>query len=75
MPADLADRVDDVLADLLRDLGELVLVERVEVLRGVDAVEDAGHELRVAMKSVICSSSGAPPGAARARDSRARECS
>ena len=42
VPADLADRVDDVLADLLGDLGELVLVERVEVLRAVDAVEDRG---------------------------------
>ena len=63
VPADLADRVDDVLAHLLRDALELLLGERVQVLRAVDAVEQA-HELRVAMKSVICSSSGAPPGAA-----------
>ena len=40
--ADLADRVDDVLADLLGDLHELVLGEAVEVLRAVDAVEEAG---------------------------------
>ena len=57
--ADLADRVDQQLADLLGDLLQLLLGERVEVLRAVDAVED-GHELRVKMKSVICSSSGAP---------------
>ena len=43
--ADLADRVDDVLAHLLGDLGELVVGQGVEVLRAVDAVEDAvmGH--------------------------------
>ena len=43
VPADLADRVDDVLADLLGDLRELLLGEVVEVLRAVDAVEEAGH--------------------------------
>ena len=57
--ADLAHRVDQQLADLLGDLRELVLGEAVEVLRAVDAVEE-GHELRKAMKSVICSSSRAP---------------
>ena len=41
VPADLADRVDDVLADLLGDLLELVLGEAVQVLRAVDAVEEA----------------------------------
>ena len=39
--ADLADGVDDVLAHLLGDLDELVVGEVVEVLRAVDAVEDA----------------------------------
>jgi hypothetical protein len=43
VPADLADRVDDVLAHLLGHLDELVLGEVVEVLRAVDAIEDAGH--------------------------------
>ena len=39
--ADLADRVDQQLADLLGDLDELVLGEGVQVLRAVDAVEEA----------------------------------
>ena len=39
--ADLADRVDQQLADLLRDLLQLLLGEAVEVLRAVDAVEEA----------------------------------
>jgi hypothetical protein len=34
--ADLADRVDDQLADLLGDLGELVVVEALEVLGPVN---------------------------------------
>ena len=74
VPADLADRVDDVLAHLLGDLRELVLGEAVEVLRAVDAVEDAGMGLmtvRVRMKSVICSSSAAPAGAASRSEARA----
>jgi hypothetical protein len=74
VPADLPDGVDDVLSHLLRDLGELLLAEAVEVLRAVDAVEKSAHEVRVWMKSVICSSSGAPPGAARASASLARSC-
>ena len=37
--ADLADRLDDVLAHLLRDARELVLAEAVQILRAVDAVE------------------------------------
>ena len=41
VPADLADRVDDVAPDLPGDLLELVLVELVEVQGAVDAVEDA----------------------------------
>ena len=57
--ADLTDRVDQEAADLLGNLLQLLLGEAVEVLRAVNAVED-GHELRVKMKSVICSSSGAP---------------
>ena len=40
--ADLAHRVDQQLAHLLRDLLQLVLGERVEVLRAVDAVEECG---------------------------------
>ena len=39
--ADLADGVDQQLADLLGDLRQLVLGEAVEVLRAVDAVEEA----------------------------------
>jgi len=62
---------------LLGDLDELVVTEVVEVLRAVDAIEDAGHEVatgyavRVRMKSVICSRSAAPAGAASRRDPRA----
>ena len=40
VPADLADRVDQQLAHLLRDLLQLVLGQAVQVLRAVDAVED-----------------------------------
>jgi hypothetical protein len=43
VPADLAHRVDDVLTDLLGERCEIVLTEGVEILRAVDAVEDAGH--------------------------------
>ena len=42
VPADLPHGVDQQLAHLLRDLGQLVLRERVQVLRAVDAVEE-GH--------------------------------
>ena len=42
VPADLADRVDDVLAKLPRDLVELVVAERMKVLRAVDPVQEAG---------------------------------
>jgi hypothetical protein len=45
MAADLPHRVDDVLADLLGHEHELLVGERVEVLRAVDAVEDARHEV------------------------------
>jgi hypothetical protein len=41
MTADLADRVDDVLADLLGELGELSVVQRVQVGGAVDSVEQA----------------------------------
>ena len=44
--ADLADRVDDVLAHLLRQLRELLLGEPVQVLGTVDLLEQA-HEVRV----------------------------
>ena len=52
MPTDLADGVDDVLADLLGDLGELSVVELVQVGGAVDGVEQAlvvavAHEVRV----------------------------
>ena len=53
VPADLADRVDDVLAHLLGDLHELVVGEVVEVLGAVDAVEDAGH---CALQATRCGS-------------------
>ena len=44
------------------------------VVRAVDAVQERAHEVRVEMKSVICSSSSAPSGAARRRASRALRC-
>ncbi len=74
VPADLPHRVDQQLADLLRDLLQLVLGEAVQVLGAVDAVEERGHEGLVMMKSVICSNSGAPSGAARRSASRALRC-
>jgi hypothetical protein len=43
VPADLPHRVDDVLTDLLGEGCEVVFTEGVEILRAVDAVEDAGH--------------------------------
>ena len=74
VPADLPHGVDQQLADLLGDLLELVVGEPVEVGGAVDAVEDAGHEGRVKMKSVMRSSSSAPPGAACASALRALRC-
>ena len=69
--ADLPHRVDQQLADLLGDLLELVVGEPVQVGGAVDAVEDAGHEGRVKMKSVMCSSSvGAARGGLRQRVAR-----
>jgi hypothetical protein len=48
--ADLPDRVDDVGAHLLRDLGELLVVEVVQVPRPVDVVEQPlGHSSLVKM--------------------------
>jgi hypothetical protein len=47
--ADLADRVDDQLADLLRHLGELLVAEALQVRRAVDVVEELGHVVRVRM--------------------------
>ena len=41
VPADLADRVDDQLAHLLRQLLELLVRETVQVGRPVDLVEEA----------------------------------
>jgi hypothetical protein len=64
-----------VRAHLLGDLGQLGVGETVEVLGAVDAMQKRdGLEVRVAMKSVICSSSGAPAGAACASDARAWRC-
>ncbi len=74
VPADLPHRVDQQLAHLLGDLRELVIRERMQVLRAVDAVEE-GHVVRVAMKSVICSSSAAPePAVALLSAARALPC-
>ena len=39
--ADLSDGVDHVLADLLRELLQLIVVELVEVLRFIDVFEKA----------------------------------
>ncbi len=39
MAADLADRVDDVFAHLLRDLGQLLLVEIVQVGGTIDSLQ------------------------------------
>jgi hypothetical protein len=46
MAADLPHGVDDVLAHLLRELCQLLLGQRAQVLGTVDAVEQA-HEVRV----------------------------
>ena len=46
VPADLADRVDDVLAHLLGELRELLLGQGLEVLRTVYVLEQA-HDVRV----------------------------
>src|SRR5207249_12307901 len=74
--ADLADGLDDVLADLLGDLLELVLGERAQVFGAVDAIQELGHEVRVTMKSVICSSScvSSPLAVAWANAERALPC-
>ena len=52
VPADLTNRVDDVLADLLRDLDQLRLAQLVQVRRTIDAIEQPwlgplAHEVRV----------------------------
>ena len=72
--ADLADGVDDVLAHLLGDRLKLLVAEPVQVLGLVDRVRVGRviSSVRVAMKSVICSSSGAASGAAWASAARAR---
>ena len=46
VPADLPDRVDDVLAHLLRELRELLLGESAQILGAVDLLQQA-HEVRV----------------------------
>ena len=82
--ADLADRVDDVLAHLLRELRELLLGERRAGPAAVDRSIAAGSSsvplcrlqarrcrlmsVRVEMKSVICSSSSVRAAAPRALD-------
>ena len=73
MAADLADRVDDVLSHLLRDRLELFVAEPVKVGGLVNGLKEAAHQwVLVAMKSVICSSSAAPLGAASTSAERAR---
>ena len=73
--SDLPHRVDDVGPDLVGERLQLVVVESVQVLGLVDSMEELGHQkLRVAMKSVICSSSAASIGPDRARAARARSC-
>ena len=47
VPADLPHGVDEQLADLLRDLLQLRLGERVQVLRAVDRVQEHLQEVRV----------------------------
>jgi hypothetical protein len=50
VPADLADRVDDQLADLLSHRDELFVVEALQVGRAVDLVDElGGHVVRVRM--------------------------
>ena len=71
--ADLSHRVDDVAPDLLGERLQLVVVEIVQVLGLVDSMEELGHQkVRVAMKSVICSSSAASIGPDWASAARAR---
>ena len=75
VPADLPHRVDDVLAYLLRELLQLFVAQAVEIGRLLDASKKVAHQwVRVAMKSVICSNSAAPPGAAWASAARALRC-
>ncbi len=85
--ADLPDRVDDVLAHLLREPLELVLVEFLQVVRAIHPVEQRAlgvgggighgsaprHALRLNMKSATCSrSEGSPASSGRAPSSSAR---
>jgi hypothetical protein len=44
VPADLADGVDDVLADLLRDGLQLIVVEPMEIPRPVDPLQELVHQ-------------------------------
>jgi hypothetical protein len=44
VPADLADGVDDVLANLLSDLLELLVGQAVEVLRLVYSWQEVWHQ-------------------------------
>ncbi len=55
MPADLTDRIDDVLAHLLGKLGQLLVAQAVQVVRPVDPCQEGllglllgfAHEVRV----------------------------
>ena len=38
VPADLANRLDDLLADLLGHLGELLVIETLQIVGAVDVV-------------------------------------
>ena len=55
VPADLADRLDDVLAHLLGQLGQLLIGAAVQVLRAINPLQEAfwrlllvcAHDVRV----------------------------
>ena len=73
MAADLADRVDDVLAHLLRDRLELFVAETVEVGGLVNGSEGGGSSVGPGRDEVgYLLQLGAPPGAASASAERAR---
>jgi hypothetical protein len=57
MPADLADRVDDVGAHLLRHLLQLLVVQLMQVGGRVDPVEQGGVAVARRSVSVLAHSS------------------
>ena len=54
--ADLADRVDDVAAHLLRDLLQLLVVEPVQVVGAVDPLEQGLGVVALGLISVLAHS-------------------